>query len=150
MLPWLFNLYMEGLVREVQAKKLGRRAQLVGTDEEKWEVSQLLFADDTVLVADSKKKWERLVEEFGRVCRRRKLNLNVAKSKVMRIKRDSMVGETNIMMDGEALEKVAVFKYLGSLVTTVGGVEADVQQRVLEGSKVLRAARSVLKGRTMS
>ena len=69
---WLLNLYMDGVVREVQARTLGRGAQLVGDGEEKREVSQLLFADGMVLVADSKKKLER-VEEFGRVCRRRKL-----------------------------------------------------------------------------
>ena len=67
MSPWLFNLYIYWRVREVQARTLGNEAQ------EKWEVSQLLFTDDTVLVVDSKKKLERLVEEFGRVCRRRKL-----------------------------------------------------------------------------
>ena len=68
----------------------------------------------------------------------------------MRSVRDGNVGKKNIMMDGQMLEKVAVFKYLGSLVMSVGGVEADVQQRVLEGSKVLRAVRNVLKGRTVS
>ena len=46
-------------------------------------MSQLLLADDTVLVADSKKKLERFVEEFFRVIRRRKLKVNVTKSKVM-------------------------------------------------------------------
>ena len=45
----------------------------------------------------------------------------------MRSARDGIVGEINIMMDGQVLEEVAVFKYLGSLVTAVGGVEADVQ-----------------------
>ena len=54
------------------------------------------------------------------------------------------------MLDGEVLEELAVFKYLGSLVRAVGGLEADVQQRVLEGSKAHGAVRSVLKGRTMS
>ena len=54
------------------------------------------------------------------------------------------------MMDGLVLEEVEVLKYLGSLVTAVGGVEADVQLRVLEGSKVLGPVISVLKGRTMS
>ena len=77
---------------------------------------QLLFADDTVLIADSKKKLERLVEEFRRVCKRRKLKVNLTKSKVM-----------NIMMDGQVLKEVAVFKYLGSLVMAEGGVEAHVQ-----------------------
>ena len=73
-------------------RTLGRGAQLVSDSEEKWEVSQFLFADDTVLVADSKKKLEMLVEEFGRVCRRRKLKVNVARSKVMRSARDGIVG----------------------------------------------------------
>ena len=76
--------------------------------------------------------------------------MNIAKSKVMRSARDGIVGEMNIRMDGLVLEEVEVFKYLGSLVTAVGGVEADVQQRVLEGSKMLGAVRSILKGRTMS
>ena len=92
----------------------------------------------------------RLVEEFSRVCRRRKLKVNEAKSKVMQSTRGGTVGGMNIMMDGQVLEEVEVFKYLGSLVTAVGGVESDVQQRVLEGSKVLGTVRSVLKGMTMS
>ena len=83
LLPWLFNLYMDDVVREVEARTLGRGTLLVGDGVEKWEVSQLLFADDTVLAADSKKKLERLVEEFGRVCRTRQLKVNVAKSNVM-------------------------------------------------------------------
>ena len=33
-----------------------------------------------------------------------------------------MVGEMNIIMDGEVLEEVAVFKYLGSLVMAAGRV----------------------------
>ena len=35
-------------------------------------VSWLMFADDTVLLGDSEEKLERLVQEFGRVCQRRK------------------------------------------------------------------------------
>ena len=42
----------------------------------------MLFADDTVVVADSEEKLCQLVSEFGRVCKRRKLKVNVGKSKV--------------------------------------------------------------------
>ena len=50
----------------------------------RFEINHLLFADYTALVADSEEKLCRLVSEFGRVCERRKLRLNVGKSKVMR------------------------------------------------------------------
>ena len=43
-------------MKEVQARTLGRGAQLVDDHEEKWEVKQLLFTDNTVLVADSNRK----------------------------------------------------------------------------------------------
>ena len=41
----------------------------------RFEINQLLFADDTALVADSEKLC-RLASEFGRVCGRRKLRVN--------------------------------------------------------------------------
>ena len=45
-----------------------------------------------------------------------------------------IVSEMNITMDdGLLLEEVIVFKYLLSLVTVIGGVEAFVRERVLEG-----------------
>ena len=50
--------------------------------------------------------------------------MNVAKSKVMRSTRDEIVGKMIIVMDNEVMEKVVVFKYLGPLVTLVGGLEA--------------------------
>ncbi len=42
-----------------------------------WRINQLLFADDTALVAGSEKDLKRLVEEFGKVCARRKLQVNM-------------------------------------------------------------------------
>ena len=39
----------------------------------------MLFVDDTALVAESEEGLKRLVAEFGRVCVRRKLRVNVGK-----------------------------------------------------------------------
>ena len=52
-----------------------------------FEINQLLFTDDTALVADSEQKLCRLVTKFGRVCERRKLRANVGNCKVMRCSR---------------------------------------------------------------
>ena len=147
MSPWLFNLYVDGVVREVNARVLGRGLEWVGEDDHAWELNQLLFADDTVFVADSEEKLQRLVTEFGRVCERRKLRINVGKSKVMRCSRDMNGVGMSVELNGEVLEQVNEFKYLGSVVAANGGVEADVRHRVNEGSKVLGAMKGVMRNR---
>ena len=145
MSPWLFNLYMDGVVREINARVLGRGLKLVDGNENEWELNQLLFADDTVVVADSERKLCQLVTEFGRVGERRKLR--VGKSKVMRCTRSEDGARLNVMLNGEALEEVDQFKYLGSVIAANGGVEADVRHRVNEGCKVLGALKGVMKNR---
>ena len=61
---------------------------MLNANDGRFEINQLLFADDTALVADSEEeKLCRLVTEFSRVCERRKLRVNVGKRKVMRCSR---------------------------------------------------------------
>ena len=78
---------MDGAVREVNVKVLGKRVELLSANGGRFEINQLLFADDTALVADSEEKLCRLVSEFGIVCERRKLRVNVGKSEDMRCSR---------------------------------------------------------------
>ena len=94
---------------------------------------QLLFADDTALVADSQEKLCRLVSEFGRVCERIKLRVNVGKSKVMRFSRYGNGDRMHVILNGEPLAEVNCFKYLGSQVAADGGCERDVVHRMNEG-----------------
>ena len=68
---------MDGVVRDVNARVTGKRLELLNVNGVSIEVYQLLFADDTVLVADSEKKLCTLVCAFGRVCEIRKLRVNV-------------------------------------------------------------------------
>ena len=84
MSPWLFNVHMDGVIREVNVRVLGKGLELLSANGGWFEINQLLFADDTPLVADSEEKLGRLVNEFGRVCERRKLRINVGKRKVVR------------------------------------------------------------------
>ena len=99
------------------------------------------------MVADSERKLCQLVTEFGRMCERRKLQVNVGKIKVMRCTRNDDGARLNVMLNGEALEEVDEFKYLGSVKAANGGVEADVRHRVNEGCKVLGALEGVMKNR---
>ena len=71
-------------MREVNARVVGNGLELLHVNGGRFEINLLLFADDTALVADSDETLCRQVSEFGRVCERKKLRVNVGKSKVMR------------------------------------------------------------------
>ena len=133
MLPWLFNVYMDGMVRGVNARVLGKGLELLSVNDGRFEINQLAFADDAALVADSEQKLCRLVTEFDRVCERRKLRVNVGKSKVMRCSRHVNVGRMNVRLNGDQLKEVEYFKYLGSQVAADGGYDTDVVHRMNEG-----------------
>ena len=111
---------------------LGRGLKLVDGNDNEWELNQLLLADDTVVVADSKRKLCQLVTEFGEVSEKRKLRVNVGKRKVMRCTRNEDNARLNVILNGEALEEDQ-FKYLGSVIAANGEVEGDVNFTI--GSK---------------
>ena len=53
MSPWLFNVYMDSVVREVNVGSLRKRLELLSANGGRFEINQLLFAYDTARVADS-------------------------------------------------------------------------------------------------
>ena len=147
MSPWLFNVYIDGVVREVNVRVLGKGLELLSANGGRFEINQLLFADDTALVADSEEKLCRFVSEFGKVCERSKLRVNVGKSKVMRCSRYGNGDRMHVMhviLNGEPLEEVNCFKYLGSQVAADGGCERDVVHRMNEGYRAWRLLKSVI------
>ena len=78
---------------------LEKGLQLLSANGGRFEINQLLFADEAALVADSEKLC-RLVSEFGRVCERGKFRLNVGTSKVMRYPRYGNGGRMHVIPDG--------------------------------------------------
>ena len=72
-------------------------------------VSGLLFADDTTLMTES----ENNLQRFVRVCERKKLKINVGKSKVMKMSDTGVKGNLRIKVEEEVMEEVDTFRYLG-------------------------------------
>ena len=149
MSPWLFNVYMGSVFREVNVRVFGKGSELLSANGGRFEINQLLCAEDTALVADSEAKLGRLVNEFGRVCERRKLIVNVGKSKVMRCPRHGNGDRMHVIPNGEPLEEVDCFKYLWSQVAADGEYERDVVHRMNEGYRAWGALKSVLSNRVL-
>ena len=129
----LFVVYMNNGVREVNARVLGKGLELLRVYCGRFEINQALFTDDIALVADSEEKLYRLVNEFGRVCERRELRVTICKRKVVKCSTYGNVGRMHVRLNGELLEEVDSFKYVGSQVTADGVRERDVVYRMNEG-----------------
>ena len=139
---------MDGVVREVNVRVLGKGLELPSANGGRFEINQLLFADDTALVADSEEMC-RLLSEFGRVYERKKLSVNVGKSKVMRCSRYGNGDRMHVILNGEPLEGVDCFKQLGSQVAADGGCERDMVHRMNEGYRAWVALKSVLSNKRL-
>ena len=137
-------MYIDCVVRELNVRVLGKGLEQLSGNGGRFEINQLLFSDDTALVADSEEKLCRLVSEFGRLCERRKLRVNLGKSKVMRCSRYGNRDRMHVILNGEPLEEVDCFKYLGWQVADNGGCEKDVVHRMNEGYRAWGTLKSVL------
>ena len=74
---------------------------------------------------------------------RRKLRVNVGKSKVMRCSRYDNGDRMHVILNSEPLQEVDCFKYLRSQVAADGGCERDVVHRMNEGYRAWGALKSV-------
>ena len=73
----------------------------------------LLYADDTVLFAESEDEMQLLLNDFSKYCKDWKLNINVDKTKFLIFGDRRRRRNENITLNGSKLEKVDAYKYLG-------------------------------------
>ena len=70
----------------------------------------MTFGDDNVLLGDDDKKLQRLLNEFRRVCKKKKLTVNVEKRKVMKVSKTGEQNELNISLDARRMEDVNAYR----------------------------------------
>ena len=67
MSPWLFNVYMDGVMKEVK-KGMGRSGVSFLEDGREWRLLGLLHADDLFLCGESEEDLRVMVGRFAGVC----------------------------------------------------------------------------------
>ncbi len=120
--------------------KIGAKLKLNGVD---WSEFTCLFTNDTVLLAESERELQRVVDQFHSVCTTRKLRVNSGKSKVMVFKRIEVevvnfenpcrvsvpiAERCKIVLGGERMGVVKEFKHLGTVLNKVGEMEGEARQ----------------------
>ena len=108
-------------------------------------INNLRYADDTTLMAESEEELKSLLikiakEESGKVG----LKLNIQKTKM------ASGPITSWQIDGETVETVADFIFLGSKITADGDYRHEIERRLLLGRKVMTNLDSILKSRDIT
>ena len=125
--PHLFVTYTEKGIRDAEVSKYGIN---VGGKL----ISNLRYADDTALLVNSKDGITQLTNSVNDAGKELNLKLNVKKTKIM-VAGAVPEEEHNIMIDGENVEQVDRFKYLGSTKTANANCSNDIKSRIAIAKK---------------
>ena len=108
-------------------------------------INNLRYADDTTLMAESEEKLRSLLMKVKEESEKVGLKLNMQKTKIMAF------GPITLWeIDGETLETVADFIFLGSKITVDGDCSHEIQRCLLLGRKVMTNMDSILKSRDIT
>ena len=90
-------------------------------------VSSDEMADDLALLSHTRHQMDEKPSAVAEASARLGLKIHRGKSKVLKV---NTVTDTPIILEGEALDEVESFTYLGSIVDSTGGTDADVRARI--------------------
>ena len=135
--PCLFNLYAEYIMRNA-----GLDEAQAGIKIAERNINNLRYADDTTLTAESEEEQKSLLMKVKEEGEKVGLKLNIQKTKIM-----ASSPITSWEIDGETVETVANFIFLGSKITAGGDCSHEIKRHLLLGMKVMTNLDSILKSR---
>ena len=108
-------------------------------------ISNLRYADDTTLMAESKEELRSLLMKVKKESKKVGLKLNIQKTKIMA---SSTI--TSQPLDGETMETLRDFILGGSKITADGDCSHEIKRCLLLGRKVMTNLDSILKIRDIT
>ncbi|KAK7095834.1 hypothetical protein V1264_005198 [Littorina saxatilis] len=121
--PFLFLLVIDWVMKASTAQKRNGIQWTLWT-----QLDDLDFADDVALLSHTQQQMQEKTRTAANNSARFGLNIHKGKSKVLRT--NATANTTPITLNGEALQEVDNFTYLGSVVDKQGGTDADVRVRI--------------------
>ena len=130
--PCLFNLH---IMRNAGLEETQARIKISGRN-----VNNLRYADDTTLMAESEEELKSLLMKVKEESEKVGFKFNIQKTKIM-----ASSPITSWQIDGETVETVADFIFLGSKITTDGDCSHEIKRHLLFGRKVMTNLESIKK-----
>ena len=108
-------------------------------------INNLRYADDTTLMAESEEELKNLLMKVKAESEKVGLKLNIQKTKIM-----ASISITSWEIDGETVETVADFIFLGSKITANSDCSHEIKRHLLLGRKAMTNVDNILKSRAIT
>ena len=135
--PCLFNLYAEYIMRDTGLEEAQAGIKIAGRN-----ISNLRYADDTTLMAESEEELKSLLMKVKEESEKVGLKINIQKTKIM-----ASGSITSWEIDGETVESVSDFIFLGSKITADDDCSHEIKRRLLLGRKVMTNLENIFKSK---
>ena len=135
--PCLFNLYAEYIMRDAVMEEAQAGIKIAGRN-----INNLRYADDTPLMAESEEELKSFLMKVKEETEKVGLQLNIQKTKIM-----ASAPITSWEIDGETVETVSDFIFLGSKITADGDCSHEIKRCLLLRRKVMTNLDSILKSK---
>jgi len=133
--PLLFGLFIDGLEKRLNALE-GDTPPILG----QLDVRLLLYADDLALMSHTPVRLQKQLDVLQAFCCEHQLTMNVKKTKVVVFEARKSVCQA-FQYEGEAIEQLNSFKYLGVELHDIKGMQAAIQWLAMLGKKAIFALR---------
>ena len=138
--PCLFNFYAEFIMRNA-----GLEEAQAGIKIAERNINHLRYADDTTLMAESEEELKSLLMKVKDESEKVGLKLNIQKTEIM-----ASGPITSWEIDGETVETVTDFIFLGSKITADGDCSHEIKRCLLLRRKTMTNLDSILKSRDIT
>ena len=108
-------------------------------------INKLRYADDTTVMAESEEESKNLLMKVKEESEKVGLKFNIQKTKIM-----ASGPITSWQIDGETMETVTDFLFLGSKITADGNCSHEIKRHLLLGRKAITNLDSILKSRDIT
>ena len=125
--PCLFNLYAEYIMRNAGLDEAQAEIKISGRN-----ISNLRYADGTTLMAESKEKLRSLLTKVKEESVTAGLKVNIQETHIM-----ASGPISSWQIDGETMETVTAFVFLGSKITIDGENSHEIKRCLLLGRKTM-------------
>ena len=138
--PCLFSLYSEYIMRNTGLEEAQAGIKIAGRN-----INNLRCVDDTTLMAESEEELKSLLMKVKEETEKVGLKLNIQKTKIM-----ASGPITSWEIDGETVEAVSDFIFLGSKITADDDCSHEIKRCLLLGRQVMTNLDSIFKSKDIT